>query len=112
VRDILGPTQNTIDALMKLELPSGVSVEIKNFDRDSSFPLAAAITQAHSQVPVVGADLIQRALTIIGSPDRLAQWMRTPITAFQGRAPYSLLDSEDGRRQVETVLGRIEHGIY
>ena len=29
VLDILEPTQQTIDALMKLELPSGVEVEIK-----------------------------------------------------------------------------------
>ena len=27
--DILDPTQDTVDALMKLELPSGVDVEIK-----------------------------------------------------------------------------------
>jgi small subunit ribosomal protein S10 len=29
--DILDPTQQTVDALMKLELPAGVDVEIKAF---------------------------------------------------------------------------------
>jgi small subunit ribosomal protein S10 len=29
--DILEPTQKTIDALMKLELPAGVDVEIKAY---------------------------------------------------------------------------------
>ena len=30
VIDILYPTQNTMDSLMKLELPAGVDIEIKN----------------------------------------------------------------------------------
>ena len=31
--DIIGPTQDTVDALMKLDLPAGVDVEIKAFGR-------------------------------------------------------------------------------
>ena len=31
--DILEPTQQTVDALMKLDLPAGVDVEIKAFGR-------------------------------------------------------------------------------
>ena len=31
--DILEPTQQTIDALMKLDLPAGVDVEIKAFEK-------------------------------------------------------------------------------
>ena len=32
--DILGPTPDTVDALMKLDLPPGVDVEIKAFGRE------------------------------------------------------------------------------
>lgn len=32
--DILGPTPQTVDALMKLDLPAGVDVEIKAFGRE------------------------------------------------------------------------------
>src|SRR6188472_3024711 len=32
--DILDPTQQTIDALMKLDLPAGVDVEIKAFGKE------------------------------------------------------------------------------
>ena len=32
--DILEPTQNTVDALMQLDLPAGVDVEIKAFGKD------------------------------------------------------------------------------
>ena len=31
--DILDPTQQTVDALMKLDLPAGVDVEIKAFEK-------------------------------------------------------------------------------
>jgi len=33
--DILNPTQNTVDTLMRLDLPAGVDVEIKVFSRSS-----------------------------------------------------------------------------
>ena len=32
--DILEPTQQTVDALMKLELPAGVGVEIKAYGKE------------------------------------------------------------------------------
>ena len=32
--DIMEPTQNTVDALMKLDLPAGVDVEIKAFGKE------------------------------------------------------------------------------
>ena len=34
--DILEPTQQTVDALMKLDLPAGVDVEIKAFGKSTS----------------------------------------------------------------------------
>jgi small subunit ribosomal protein S10 len=123
--DILEPTQRTIDELMKLELPDGVAVEIKPFGGSIDDSVWAAIrdrAQVSAETPIVKpaqydagtaeADLIQRALTVIGSPDRLSEWMQTSIPALSGRTPWSLMDSKGGRKQVETVLGRIEHGVY
>jgi hypothetical protein len=81
-------------------------------------PVSASSVEHSSAASVQGAerspdvDLIQRALGIIGSPTRLAAWMQTSIPALRGRTPYSLLGSQRGRKQVEVVLGRIEHGIY
>jgi uncharacterized protein (DUF2384 family) len=55
--------------------------------------------------------LVQRAQAVIGV-ERLSEWMQTPLSALGGRTPYSLLGSEEGRKQVEILLGRIEHGVY
>jgi putative toxin-antitoxin system antitoxin component (TIGR02293 family) len=38
-------------------------------------------------------------------------WMRERNGALAGQAPLSLLDTEEGGRLVEAVLGRIAHGI-
>lgn len=43
--------------------------------------------------------------------DKAAAWLRRPSTALAGERPLDLLDTDDGARQVETLLGRIAHGI-
>lgn len=38
-------------------------------------------------------------------------WLRRPTTALADNAPLDLLDTDVGARRVETLLGRIAHGI-
>lgn len=109
--DILGPSQETIDALLKLDLPEGVGVEVKTLSRSEIRSTIKSMAE-RSDHGAAEVELIEKALTIIGSPDALARWMQTPIPALSGQSPYSLLGSVQGREQVETVLGRIQHGIF
>jgi putative toxin-antitoxin system antitoxin component (TIGR02293 family) len=44
-------------------------------------------------------------------PDRAMTWMTRANAALQGESPIALLDSDDGARAVETLIGRIAHGI-
>lgn len=46
-----------------------------------------------------------------GEPAKAHRWLRLPTRALAGNAPIDLLDTEVGARQVETLLGRIAHGI-
>ena len=39
-------------------------------------------------------------------------WLRRPNRALQGNLPIHLLDTDDGARLVEDVLGRLEHGLF
>jgi uncharacterized protein (DUF2384 family) len=57
-------------------------------------------------------ELLLKALRIAGSSRKLAEWIQTPVPALNGHPPYALMQSEEGRKQVEAVLGRIEHGVY
>jgi putative toxin-antitoxin system antitoxin component (TIGR02293 family) len=52
-----------------------------------------------------------QAAAILGSGAKAAQWLRRPNRALRNQAPLELVDSDIGTRQVEEVLGRIEHGI-
>lgn len=50
------------------------------------------------------------AAATLGSEEKAIQWLRRPNRALGNRAPLDLIDSDIGTRQVEEVLGRIEHG--
>lgn len=39
------------------------------------------------------------------------RWLRKPNGALGSQIPLALLDTEEGGRVVEAVLGRIAHGI-
>ena len=51
-----------------------------------------------------------QAAATLGSDEKAVQWLRRPNRALGNRAPLDLIDSDIGTRQVEEVLGRIEHG--
>jgi putative toxin-antitoxin system antitoxin component (TIGR02293 family) len=39
-------------------------------------------------------------------------WLRRPAVALKGRLPVDFAESETGAREVEYLIGRIEHGVY
>jgi len=44
--------------------------------------------------------------------DKALTWMRRPRPSLGGHRPVDLLDTEQGARLVEAVLGRIAQGVY
>jgi uncharacterized protein (DUF2384 family) len=57
------------------------------------------------------AEMVRRATEVLGI-DHVARWMQSKIPSLGNQTPYALLQTEDGRRQVERVLLKIEHGVY
>lgn len=57
------------------------------------------------------ARVIAAAEDTFGSQQKAATWLRRPTTALGDETPLSLLDTSEGALQVETLLGRISHGI-
>src|SRR5262245_38280965 len=51
-----------------------------------------------------------QAAATLGSEEKAVQWLRRPNRALGNRIPLELIGSDIGARQVEEVLGRIEHG--
>jgi len=48
---------------------------------------------------------------VFGDRESAHGWLRDPNGALNGELPLNLLDTEEGGRVVEAVLGRIAHGI-
>lgn len=48
---------------------------------------------------------------VLGNQETAHAWLRRANAALHGEAPLNLLDTEEGAREVEVLLGRIAHGI-
>lgn len=49
---------------------------------------------------------------ILGDKAKAARWLRRPNRALGGKAPLGALGTDLGASQVETVLHRVEHGVF
>jgi putative toxin-antitoxin system antitoxin component (TIGR02293 family) len=58
------------------------------------------------------ARVASMAIQVLGSIANARQWLERPNRALGGETPLGLLDTDIGARQVEAVLGRIEHGVF
>ncbi|WP_284947369.1 type II RES/Xre toxin-antitoxin system antitoxin [Acidisoma cladoniae] len=57
------------------------------------------------------ARILASAEETFGDRDKAGIWLRRPTTALAGEQPLSLLDTDEGTREVERLLGRIDHGL-
>lgn len=57
------------------------------------------------------ARIYSRAAEVFGDRERGYAWMDRPNPVLDGYSPSDYLDTEAGARHVETLLGRLEHGI-
>jgi putative toxin-antitoxin system antitoxin component (TIGR02293 family) len=57
------------------------------------------------------ARVAAHAFAVLGTEEKAAMWLSRPNRALNGELPIRLLDTDVGARQVEDLLGRIEHGV-
>ena len=58
------------------------------------------------------ARLLRRATEVFSKEEAARDWLKSPAVAFSGESPLSFADTEIGAREVEYLLGRIEHGVF
>ncbi|HEX3034888.1 MAG TPA: antitoxin Xre/MbcA/ParS toxin-binding domain-containing protein [Thermodesulfobacteriota bacterium] len=58
------------------------------------------------------ARIMSLAIEVLGSREKAKEWLSRPNRALGGDTPLSLLDTDIGAKQVEEILGRIEHGVF
>jgi len=113
------PSINTIGAQMT------VAVWIERQADQSDYRLVVSRRtlshRKHHRQPLSAdeSDRLARVLRVLllaeetfQSPDKALAWLRRQNRALQGSVPLELLDTGGGARAVETVLGRLAHGVY
>lgn len=55
--------------------------------------------------------MVRRAAEVLGI-NHLGRWLQSEIPSLGNQTPYTLLGTSEGRRQVERLLLKIEHGVY
>lgn len=102
VDDVLTGGQLTAAELDRLALPRKTLAHRRTLGR---------LTAEQSDRLVRILRVIEQAEQAFGDAGKARIWLRRPSTALAGHAPLDLLDTDIGTRQVESLLGRIEHGI-
>jgi putative toxin-antitoxin system antitoxin component (TIGR02293 family) len=58
------------------------------------------------------ARLMGKAVTVFGNEQDAREWLSAPQFGLGGAVPLDYAKTEVGAREVENLLGRIEHGVY
>lgn len=58
------------------------------------------------------ARVFAHAVEVLEATERARDWLESENRALGGQTPFELLDTDAGAREVDDVLGRIEHGIF
>ncbi|MEK7954285.1 type II RES/Xre toxin-antitoxin system antitoxin [Luteolibacter soli] len=74
--------------------------------------VGGTLDRAASDRLVRYARLLGRAEVALGGVESARSWLAAPALAFHGECPLDFADTEVGAREVEALLGRIEHGVF
>ena len=108
------PTDRFDALLTALDIPAGALADILSisqstlsrrrrrgyFDRDESERLVR-----------IGL-LVVRAVEVMETLENARKWLTEPARALGGEIPLQYASVEPGAREVERLLGRIEHGVF
>ena len=56
--------------------------------------------------------LYDRAKQLFLTHDNTRGWLNSQLLVLGGRSPLDFAQTEPGAREVENIIGRIEHGVY
>jgi putative toxin-antitoxin system antitoxin component (TIGR02293 family) len=73
---------------------------------------AGKLDSAESDRVVRFARLLGKAVRVMESVEHGRRWLNSPQVGLGGATPLEYAETEVGAREVEDLLGRIEHGVY
>ena len=94
----------TIDELARL-----VHIPPRTYARRVASKAKLSMPEGERAVRVMR--LYDRAKELFGTHENTREWLNAEIPALGGRTPLAFARTEQGAREVENLIGRIEHGI-
>ncbi|HEX8297352.1 MAG TPA: antitoxin Xre/MbcA/ParS toxin-binding domain-containing protein [Chthoniobacteraceae bacterium] len=74
--------------------------------------LSGQLTPDESDKVLRFARLLGQATRLFGSVEEAQGWLNTPQHGLGGAVPLEYAGTEVGSREVESLLGRIDYGVY
>jgi putative toxin-antitoxin system antitoxin component (TIGR02293 family) len=103
LRELLGMTVDALAAKI------GISTATLSRRRQSGEPLDVG----HSDRLLRFARLFRQTTDLYDGDDAAARaWLAKPARALGGETPLDHADTEAGAREVENLIGRLEHSVY
>ncbi len=56
--------------------------------------------------------LIELSDKVFSNQEKSRRWLHKPMAALKGKAPIEMLDTAEGARIVEDLLGRLDEGYF
>lgn len=91
------------------EMAATLRVPLRTLARRKS---TRRLSPAESDRLVRLARIAAHAADVLGSDEKAGRWLHRSNRALGGAIPLALVDTDIGAREVESVLGRIEHGEF
>ncbi len=112
----VGLTKASLDALVSfLGMPRKAFVEgildmsVKTVERKKGDDRLDRHTSSHL---IEIAKVVEHAMEVFEDEEKVRDWLATPNRALNGMRPLELFHMPTGLALVDTVLGRIEEGVY
>lgn len=99
--------------VLKLTLPilaAAVAIPQRTLERRLANDALLSKDEAERALRV--GRLIAKATEVFEDKDEAAEWFVEPLGTLRGKRPLDLCATEAGAREVEQILGRIEHGVF
>jgi putative toxin-antitoxin system antitoxin component (TIGR02293 family) len=100
------------------ELVSALGIQAVDLGRVVSIPQRTLSRRKDNFTPEESDRILQVEATVafaqnvLGTPGRAREWMIRPHRLLEGKTPLEYCDTSFGVREVNNLLGRLEHAVY
>ena len=94
-----------------LSLENGIGLSRRTYQRSKEAP-EKPLTVGQSGRAWKFAEILSRTIEVLGTQEEAEHWLERPALALNGQRPIDLLRTPAGVEMVETLLIRLEYGVY